>query len=186
MRDRSGTDERHDGKGRQNGRGDGAGGAPKKQRQEQANKGVENHHQNRGPGRRGSMRNIIDKAKNWFRGARSGKTALRMNAEKALQMKRDAGVQTHVPNHQTPHDGGVKGRRSDTATPRSANRQPTRLTSNAAITPAPETAEGRGAMVRTRVLLGFGYPGSRSTVAVVSPRLLSSQPTTGGPDTYSG
>jgi len=118
MRDRSGTDERHDGKGRQNGRGDGAGGAPKKQRQEQANKGVENHHQNRGPGRRGSMRNIIDKAKNWFRGARSGKTALPMNAEKALQMKRDAGVQTHVPNHQTPHDGGVKGPQvgySDTA-----------------------------------------------------------------------
>ncbi len=64
------------------------------------------------------MRNIVDKAKNWFRGARSGKTALRMNAEKALQMMRDAGVQTHVPNHQTPHDGGVKGPQvgySDTA-----------------------------------------------------------------------
>jgi hypothetical protein len=50
MRDRSGTDERHDGKGRQNGGGDGAGGAPKKQGQGQANKGVDNHHQNRGHG----------------------------------------------------------------------------------------------------------------------------------------
>jgi hypothetical protein len=46
----SGTDERHDGKGRQNGGGDGAGGAPKKQGQGQANKGVDNHHQNRGHG----------------------------------------------------------------------------------------------------------------------------------------
>lgn len=34
--DRSGADERHDGKGRQNGGGDGAGGAPKKQGQGQA------------------------------------------------------------------------------------------------------------------------------------------------------
>ncbi len=50
LRDRSGTDERQDGKGRQNGGGDGAGGAPKKQGQGQANKGVDNHHQNRGHG----------------------------------------------------------------------------------------------------------------------------------------
>ena len=48
--DMGGTDERHDGKGRQNGGGDGAGGAPKKQGQGQANKGVDNHHQNRGHG----------------------------------------------------------------------------------------------------------------------------------------
>ena len=33
QRDRSGTDERHDGKSRQNGGGDGAGGAPKQQGQ---------------------------------------------------------------------------------------------------------------------------------------------------------
>ncbi len=46
--DRSGTDERHDGKSRNDGGGDGAGGAPKKQGQGQANKGVDNHHQNRG------------------------------------------------------------------------------------------------------------------------------------------
>ena len=50
MRDRSGTDERHDGKSRQNGGGDGAGGAPKKQGQGQANKGVDNHGENRGHG----------------------------------------------------------------------------------------------------------------------------------------
>jgi hypothetical protein len=48
--DRPGTDDRHDGKGRQNGGGDGAGGAPKAQGQGQANKGVDNHHQNRGHG----------------------------------------------------------------------------------------------------------------------------------------
>lgn len=48
--DHGGTDERHDGKGRNNGRGDGAGGAPKKQGQGQANKGVDNRHQNRGHG----------------------------------------------------------------------------------------------------------------------------------------
>lgn len=49
-RDRSGEDERHDGRSRQNGGGDGAGGAPKSQGQGQANKGVDNHHQNRGHG----------------------------------------------------------------------------------------------------------------------------------------
>ena len=48
MRDRSGTDERHDGKSRTNGGADGAGGAPKKQGQGQANKGANTHHQNRG------------------------------------------------------------------------------------------------------------------------------------------
>ena len=48
--DRPGTDDRHDGKGRQDGGGDGAGGAPKQQGQGQANKGVDNHHQNRGHG----------------------------------------------------------------------------------------------------------------------------------------
>ncbi len=49
-RDRSGADGRQDGKGRQNGGGDGAGGAPKQQGQKQANKGLDNHHQNRGHG----------------------------------------------------------------------------------------------------------------------------------------
>jgi hypothetical protein len=48
--DRPGGDDRHDGKGRQNGGGDGAGGAPKAQGQGQANKGVDNQHQNRGHG----------------------------------------------------------------------------------------------------------------------------------------
>ena len=53
QRDRPGTDERHDGKSRQNGGGDGAGGAPKQQGQGQANKGVDNKGQNRGHGGRG-------------------------------------------------------------------------------------------------------------------------------------
>ncbi len=46
----TGTDERHDGKSRINGGGDGAGGAPKKQGQGQANKDVIGKHQNRGHG----------------------------------------------------------------------------------------------------------------------------------------
>ncbi len=48
--DRPATDERHDSEGRQNGGGDGAGGAPKQQGQGQANKGVLGKHQNRGHG----------------------------------------------------------------------------------------------------------------------------------------
>lgn len=48
--DRGGTDERHDGKSRNDGGGDGAGGAPKKQGQGQANKGFDNHGENRGHG----------------------------------------------------------------------------------------------------------------------------------------
>lgn len=52
-RDRTGMDDSFDGKSIQNGGGDGAGGAPKKQGQGQANKGVDNHHQNRGHGGRG-------------------------------------------------------------------------------------------------------------------------------------
>lgn len=47
--DRSGTDERGDGKSRSSGGGDGAGGAPKAQGQGQANKGV-GHGENRGHG----------------------------------------------------------------------------------------------------------------------------------------
>lgn len=50
LRDRSGRDERQDGKSRHNGGGDGAGGAPKKQGQGQANKGIDNHHQGRNHG----------------------------------------------------------------------------------------------------------------------------------------
>jgi len=46
--DRGGSDERHDGKSRINGGGDGAGGAPKKQGQGQANKAIDNQGQNRG------------------------------------------------------------------------------------------------------------------------------------------
>jgi hypothetical protein len=51
--DMAGTDNRQDGKSRHNGGGDGAGGAPKQQGQGQANKGVDNQHQNRGHGGRG-------------------------------------------------------------------------------------------------------------------------------------
>jgi hypothetical protein len=39
----------------------------------------------------------------------SGKSTLQENAEKALRMKQEAGPQTHIPEHQTSHDGGVQG-----------------------------------------------------------------------------
>jgi hypothetical protein len=54
------------------------------------------------------MFGILDKAKNLLRGGGSGKSDLRQNAEKALRMKRQAGPQTHIPEHHTSHDGGVK------------------------------------------------------------------------------
>lgn len=49
-RDRSGTDERHDGKSRNAGGGDGAGGAPRTQGQGEANAGGSTPKQNRGHG----------------------------------------------------------------------------------------------------------------------------------------
>lgn len=47
---RPGVDPRNEGRSPQNGGGDGAGGAPKQQGQGQANKHVDNQHQNRGHG----------------------------------------------------------------------------------------------------------------------------------------
>ena len=38
-----------------------------------------------------------------------GKSQLQSNAEKALEMKREAGPQTNIPEHQTSHEGGVQG-----------------------------------------------------------------------------
>ena len=34
---------------------------------------------------------------------------LKANAEKALRMKQDAGPQTHIPEHQTAHEGAIRG-----------------------------------------------------------------------------
>jgi hypothetical protein len=39
--------------------------------------------------------------------APNGKSELQQNAEKALRMKQEAGPQTHIPEHQTSHEGGV-------------------------------------------------------------------------------
>ena len=39
----------------------------------------------------------------------SQKTELQQHAEKALQMKKEAGPQTNIPEHQTSHEGGVHG-----------------------------------------------------------------------------
>ncbi|NNM72730.1 hypothetical protein [Enterovirga aerilata] len=38
-----------------------------------------------------------------------GKSELQQNAEKALRMKQEAGPQTNIPEHRTPHEGGVGG-----------------------------------------------------------------------------
>jgi hypothetical protein len=55
------------------------------------------------------MTGLIDKAKGLLGGDDSGKTELQTNAEKALRMKTEAGPQTSIPEHQTSHEGGVKG-----------------------------------------------------------------------------
>lgn len=55
------------------------------------------------------MAGFFDRAAEWFRTKRTGKTTLQRNAEKALRMKQEAGPQTQIPEHQTPHEGGVKG-----------------------------------------------------------------------------
>ena len=54
------------------------------------------------------MRSFIQKAKALFSGG-ARKATLRENAEKALRMKREAGPQTHIPEHRTSHQGGVAG-----------------------------------------------------------------------------
>ena len=55
------------------------------------------------------MASIFERTTEWLRERRTGKTALQRNAEKALKMKQEAGPQTHVPDNQTAHEGGVKG-----------------------------------------------------------------------------
>ncbi len=41
------------------------------------------------------------------RKAEKAREELMANAEKALRMKQEAGPQTHIPEHQTSHEGGV-------------------------------------------------------------------------------
>jgi hypothetical protein len=58
---------------------------------------------------------MLDRIKGWLGGghaatsAGGGKSELQANAEKALEMKRQAGPQTNIPEHQTSHEGGVQG-----------------------------------------------------------------------------
>jgi hypothetical protein len=67
---------------------------------------------------------MLDRIKGWLGGGNAGasgsgeKSELQVNAEKALQMKRQSGPQTNIPEHQTSHEGGVQGSQinySDTA-----------------------------------------------------------------------
>ncbi|WP_375459985.1 hypothetical protein [uncultured Enterovirga sp.] len=55
------------------------------------------------------MSEIIDKAEDPLGSGDAGKSQLQVNAEKALEMKREAGPDAHIPEHQTSHEGGVQG-----------------------------------------------------------------------------
>ncbi len=55
------------------------------------------------------MASLFTRATEWLHTKRTGKTTLQRNAEKALHMKQEAGPQTQIPEHQPPHEGGVKG-----------------------------------------------------------------------------
>ena len=52
--------------------------------------------------------NFVSKLTGWFN-RRGGRGNLKENMEKALAMKQEAGPQTNIPEHQTRHEGGVKG-----------------------------------------------------------------------------
>jgi hypothetical protein len=52
--------------------------------------------------------NFVSKLTGLFN-RRGSKGNLKENMEKALAMKQAAGSQTHIPDHQTPHEGGVSG-----------------------------------------------------------------------------
>lgn len=47
---------------------------------------------------------ILNRITGWFCTRVGGKSELQKNAEKALQMKRDAGPDTNIPEHQTSHE----------------------------------------------------------------------------------
>ena len=51
--------------------------------------------------------NFVSKLTGWFN-RRGGKGDLKQNMEKALAMKREAGPQTNIPEHQTSREGGVQ------------------------------------------------------------------------------
>jgi hypothetical protein len=55
------------------------------------------------------MANLFTRATEWVRNRASRKSELQKNAEKALRMKREAGPSKNIPEHQTPHQGGVRG-----------------------------------------------------------------------------
>lgn len=68
--------------------------------------------------------NMLSRLTGFFRKDEDGKaghadkSALQKNMEKALEMKKKAGPQAHVPDHQTSHEGGVGGgqvNRTDTS-----------------------------------------------------------------------
>jgi len=48
-------------------------------------------------------------SKRFSKHAAEARATLKANAEKALEMKRQAGPQTHIPEHQTAHEGAIKG-----------------------------------------------------------------------------
>jgi hypothetical protein len=52
--------------------------------------------------------NFFSKITGWFKQGET-KSDLQKNMEKALQMKREAGPQTNIPEHQTAREGEVQG-----------------------------------------------------------------------------
>jgi len=57
------------------------------------------------------------------RKAAQAKAELTSNMNKALKMKKAAGPQTSIPDHQTAHDGSIKGSQFPTNTDRDAGSQ---------------------------------------------------------------
>ncbi len=56
---------------------------------------------------------MFERVKTWIAQRGGGKSPLQQNMEKALQMKREAGPQTHIPENRTSHTGGVQESQTD-------------------------------------------------------------------------
>jgi hypothetical protein len=52
---------------------------------------------------------VLNTIRGWLGQRQDRKTSLQKNAEKAMRLKREAGPQANIPEHQTAHDGGVQG-----------------------------------------------------------------------------
>ena len=70
---------------------------------------------------------MLNRIRGWIEERRDRKTLLQKHAEKALRMKREAGPQANIPEHETANAGGVHGAQvnySDTAVGREPTHTP--------------------------------------------------------------